>query len=169
MFTGLIEAVGKAHWIRATDRGTQLQIDAPTSEAIRSGDSIAVNGCCLTVTAIARELPSLRSPRGDARPAPTCVLFAAKPETSSAARRRRPLGGHFVQGHVDATARVLSYDESGRITVSEVGLPADCAHYIAYKGSVALNGVSLTVAELHPQSFVVWVIPHTNRQPIWPA
>jgi threonine dehydrogenase-like Zn-dependent dehydrogenase len=74
------------------------------------------------------------------------------------------LGGHFVQGHIDCTARALSFAARGTDYRLEMELPADFAHYAAFKGSVALNGVSLTIAELLQTSFVVWIIPHTRRQ-----
>ncbi len=165
MFTGLIEEIASVLWIRATDRGTQLQIAAPgISEDIRKGDSVAVNGCCLTVTAHRREQltfglleetldrTNLRSLRRDS---------LVNLERSLGASDR--LGGHFVQGHVDCSVRVLAFEESGADYRLEVELPADFAHYIAYKGSVAINGISLTVAEVQPASFAVWVIPHTKR------
>ena len=165
MFTGLIEEIASVLWIRATERGTQLQVAAPDiSGEIRKGDSIAVNGCCLTVKAHrgeqvtfdlleeTLERTNLRTLRRDS---------VVNLERSLAANGR--LGGHFVQGHVDCAVRVLAFEERGTDHRLEVELPADFAHYIAYKGSVALNGISLTVAEVHPQSFVVWVIPHTKR------
>jgi riboflavin synthase len=74
------------------------------------------------------------------------------------------IGGHFVQGHIDCTARILSIAENGADYRLEVELPGDFAHYAACKGSVALNGISLTISELLPASFAVWVIPHTRRK-----
>jgi riboflavin synthase len=165
MFTGLIQEIGSVLWIRATDRGTQLQIAAPgISESIRRGDSVSVNGCCLTVTGRRGEQltfdlleetldrTNLRSLRRDSY---------VNLERSLAANDL--LGGHFVQGHVDCALRVRALDESGGDHRLEMELPADFSHYVAYKGSVALNGISLTVAELLPESFAVWVIPHTRR------
>lgn len=165
MFTGLIEAIGSVLWIRATERGTQLQIAAPgIAETIRKGDSLAVNGCCLTVTGLRGEQVTFD------------LLEETLDRTNLRALRRdslvnleRPLaagdslGGHFVQGHVDCAARVLAFEGNGGDHRLEVELPAEFAHYIAYKGSVALNGISLTVAEVFPQSFAVWIIPHTKR------
>ncbi|MGZ5552651.1 MAG: riboflavin synthase [Chthoniobacterales bacterium] len=165
MFTGLIEEVGRVLWIRATEQGTQLQIAAPQiSEEIRKRDSIAVNGCCLTIT----------GQRGEQ------LTFDLLEETLDrtnlrALRRESPvnlerallatdrLGGHFLQGHVDCAARVLAFEQSGADHRLEIELPTEFAHYVAYKGSIALNGISLTVAEVLPQSFAVWIIPHTRR------
>ncbi len=165
MFTGLIEDIGRVLWIRVTDRGPQLQVSAPRiSEAVHKGDSIAVNGCCLTV----------KTRRDDQ------LTFDLLEETLDrtnlrALRRDSPvnleralsanglLGGHFVQGHIDCAARVVAFEEVGADSRLEIELPNDFAHYLAYKGSVAVNGISLTVAEVLPESFAVWVIPHTQR------
>jgi riboflavin synthase len=165
MFTGLIEEVGSVLWIRATERGTQLQLAAKRiAEDIHKGDSISVNGCCLTVTSHRGEQitfdlldetldrTNLRTLRRDS--------FVNLERALSANDR---LGGHFVQGHIDCAARVLAFEANGADHRLEVELPSDFAHYVAYKGSVAINGISLTVAELLPQSFAVWVIPHTKR------
>jgi riboflavin synthase len=165
MFTGLVEEIGSVLWIRATERGTQLQIAAPgISQEVRKGDSLAVNGCCLTVTGHRREQltfdlleetldrTNLRTLRRDS------VVNLERSLSASDL-----LGGHFVQGHVDCAARVIAFEENGADHRLEVELPPDFAHYIAYKGSVAVNGISLTVAEVLPNSFAVWVIPHTKR------
>jgi len=165
MFTGLIEEIGTVLWIRATDRGTQLQVSAPhISEEVRKGDSIAVNGCCLTVKARRADqltfdlleetldCTNLRAVRRDSR---------VNLERSLAANSL--LGGHFVQGHIDCAVRVLACEETGADQRLEIELPAEFAHYVADKGSVAVNGISLTVAAVLPASFAVWVIPHTKR------
>jgi riboflavin synthase len=165
MFTGLIEEVGKVLWIRATERGTQLQIAAPRIALdVHSGDSVAVNGCCLTVKSHrgdqltfdlleeTLDRTNLRALRRDA---------GVNLERALAAGSR--LGGHFVQGHIDCAVRVLAVEPHGPDHRLEIDLPPDFAHYVAYKGSIALNGISLTVAEVLPESFAVWVIPHTKR------
>lgn len=166
MFTGLVEEIGSVLWIRATERGTQLQLSAPgIAEQVRKGDSVSVNGCCLTVTAGRREqltfdLLSETLERTNLR-----TLRPDSPvnlERALAADGR--LGGHFVQGHIDCAARVISFEERGADHRLEVELPAEFSHYVAYKGSVALNGISLTIAEVHAESFAVWIIPHTRRQ-----
>lgn len=166
MFTGLIEEVGSVLRIHATDRGTQLQIVAPrVAEKIRTGDSIAVNGSCLTVAAHRGEQltfdlleetldrTNFRTLRQESR---------VNLERALAADGR--LGGHFVQGHVDCPARILAWEASGADHRLEVELPADYAHYVADKGSIAINGISLTVAEVSEKTFVVWIIPHTRLQ-----
>jgi riboflavin synthase len=165
MFTGLIEEIATVLWIRATDRGTQLQIAAPRiAEKIHTGESIAVNGCCLTVSAHRKEQitfdlleetldrTNLKSLRRDSR---------VNLERALAADGR--VGGHFVQGHIDCASRIISFEEAGPDYRLEVELPSDFAHYVAYKGSVAVNGISLTAAEISPESFSTFIIPHTRR------
>jgi riboflavin synthase len=166
MFTGLIEEVGNVLGIQVTDRGTRLQIVAPRiAEETQLGDSIAVNGCCLTVAAhrddeLAFDLldetlgcTNLKTLRRDSR---------VNLERALAASAR--LGGHFVQGHVDCAARILALEKHGADQRIEVELPAEFAHYVAAKGSIAVNGISLTVAEVSAESFSVWIIPHTKSQ-----
>jgi riboflavin synthase len=165
MFTGLIEEVGRVLWIRATERGTQLQITAPAvAEQVEIGDSVAVNGCCLTVTTVrvdqitfdlleeTLDRTNLRQLRRDSPVNLECPLSATD-----------RLGGHFVQGHVDCAARILSLEPQVPDYRLEIELPSDSAHYVAHKGSVAVNGISLTIAEVLPQSFSAWLIPHTRR------
>jgi riboflavin synthase len=166
MFTGLIEEVGRVRWIRRSERGTQLQLAASIMATdLRVGDSVSVNGCCLTATSIrdggltfdllaeTLERTNLRALRPES---------PVNLERALAADGR--LGGHFVQGHIDCTARVLDFKANGADYRLEVELPGDFAHYAAFKGSIALNGISLTIAELLPASFAVWIIPHTRRE-----
>ena len=166
MFTGIIEEIGRVRWIRATNGGTQLQVTAPKIAAdLEAGESLAVNGCCLTATTMREgdvtfDLLEETLDRTNLR-----ALRSGKPanlERALAANGR--LSGHFVQGHVDCTARVLGFEAKGADYRLEVELPKEFARYAAFKGSIALNGVSLTIAELLPASFVVWIIPHTRRE-----
>jgi len=165
MFTGLIEEVGSVVAIRVSDRGTQLQIAAPhTAKKIRSGDSVAVNGCCLTLTSRrGNQLTFDLLEETIARTNLKMLRPEAPVNLERALSADRCVGGHFVQGHVDCPSRILAFDESGRDYRLEVELPAEFAHYVVSKGSIALNGISLTIAEILPKSFVVWIIPHTKR------
>ena len=148
-----------------TDRGTQLQLSGPKlAPAAAVGDSIAVNGCCLTISAqrddqltfdLLEETLDRTNLKQLRRESPVNL------ERALAAGA--PLGGHFVQGHIDCRAKVISFERTGDDYRLEIDLPADFAHYAAYKGSVAINGISLTVAELLEKSFAVWIIPHTKR------
>jgi riboflavin synthase len=165
MFTGLIEEVGNLLSIRATEAGTQLQIAAPRlAKCVRTGDSMAVNGCCLTVSArragkVAFDLlqetldcTNLKALRHGS---------AVNLERALAADGR--IGGHFVQGHIDCVSPIVSFAKTGKDFRLEIELPKKFAHHIASKGSIAVNGISLTVAEILPNSFVVWIIPHTKK------
>jgi riboflavin synthase len=166
MFTGLIEEVGNVLWLRATERGTQLRVAAPNiANNLHTGDSVAVNGCCLTVSAHRSEQLTFdlleetlaRTNLKDLRPESRVNL-----ERPLAASGR--LGGHFVQGHIDCALRILSFEETGTDYRLEVELPAEFSHYVTGKGSVAINGISLTIAEFLPASFATWIIPHTKRR-----
>jgi riboflavin synthase len=162
MFTGLIEEIGSVLWIGATDRGTQLQLSAPgIAGNVRTGDSISVNGCCLTVASREDEQITfdlleetlVRTNFGALKRGNVVNL-----ERALAADAR--LGGHFVQGHIDCAAPIIDFAESD--SRLEIALPEDRARYVAEKGSIAVNGISLTVAEVKPASFVTWIIPHTR-------
>src|SRR5581483_2344194 len=164
MFTGLIEEVGSVTKVGPTKNGTRLKIAAPRiAKKIRRGDSLAVNGCCLT----------LNSRRGDE------LIFDLLKETLARTNlkhlQRKQLvnleravlasgrfGGHFVQGHIDCVAPVIAYQKSGADFRLEIKLPQAFAHYVARKGSITVNGISLTVAEVLPKSFVTWIIPYTK-------
>jgi riboflavin synthase len=166
MFTGLIEEVGSVLGVHATDRGTRLQVVAPLiAVKIQIGDSVAVNGCCLTIAAHHGNQLSFdlleetldRTNLGTLRQESRVNL-----ERALAADGR--LGGHFVQGHVDCAARILALEQEAADHRLEVELPAEFAHYVAHKGSIAVNGISLTVSEVSEESFAVWIIPHTKSQ-----
>ncbi|MGC2627425.1 MAG: riboflavin synthase [Candidatus Udaeobacter sp.] len=164
MFTGLIEEVGTVVATRATDNGTTLEIAAPgTTRKARTGESIAVNGCCLTLT----------SRRGDrlsfdlleetiARTNLKQLRENSRLNLERALRADGRLGGHFVQGHIDCVSRIIAFDRKGADFRLEVGLPHNSRHYVAFKGSITVDGISLTVAEVLPESFAVWIIPHTK-------
>jgi riboflavin synthase len=165
MFTGLIEEVGTVLAVHVPDPGMEWQIAAPrTAKNVSAGESIAVNGCCLTLT----------SCRSD------CLSFDLLEETIArtnlhnlrqnspvnlerALRADGRLGGHFVQGHVDCVAPILDFEAKGADFRLEVELPEKFRHYVASKGSIAVNGISLTVAEVLPRSFAVWIIPYTRH------
>ena len=165
MFTGLIEEIGRVVSMRGGDRGTQLQVAAPQiAKQTRSGDSIAVNGCCLTLT----------SRRGndltfDLLEETIARTNLKKLRANNHVNLERPLradsrlGGHFVQGHIDCASPILAVDKKDVDFRLEVSLPAEFASYVAPKGSIAVNGISLTVAEVLPGSFVAWIIPYTKQ------
>jgi len=166
MFTGLIEEVGSVVAVRASDRGNQLQIAAPhTAKKIRNGNSVAVNGCCLTVSShLGNQLTFDLLEETVGRTNLRVLRPEAPVNLERALSADRCIGGHFVQGHVDCTSLILAFEKSGRDHRLEVELTAEFAHYVVSKGSIAVNGISLTIAEVLPKSFVVWIIPHTKRR-----
>src|SRR5947207_8153957 len=148
-----------------TERGTQLQLTAPKlAPAIAVGDSVAVNGCCLTVSTQRDEQLTFDLLEETLDRTNLKQLRRDSPvNLERALAAGAPVGGHFVQGHVDCRAKVISFERTGDDYRLEIELPADFAHYAAYKGSVAINGISLTIAELLTKSFAVWNIPDTKR------
>lgn len=163
MFTGLVKEVGEVGWLRRTDQAVQLMIKAPKiAPRVRTGESVAVNGCCLTVTAhrggqmmfdlLSESLDKTNF--GRLKPGSPVNL-------ERALRVEGRLGGHFVQGHVDCTGEVMAVEEKGTDVRLDISFVPEFAGYLAYKGSIAVNGVSLTVASLEGAQFSVWIIPHT--------
>ena len=165
MFTGLIEEVGSVVAMRASNRDSQLQIAAPrTAKKARAGDSIAVNGCCLTLTSrhgdrLAFDLLQETIARTNLK-----ELRQNDPvNLERALQAEGRLGGHFVQGHIDCVSPIVAFDRKGADFRLEIELSAEFAHYVARKGSIAVNGISLTVADIFPKSFAIWLIPYTKR------
>jgi riboflavin synthase len=165
MFTGLIEEVGTVRSMRTGLGRAELRLAAPHAAlGTRIGDSIAVNGCCLTVTSVQDEELSF-----DLLEETISRTNLGTLKRGSAINLERPLtagsrlGGHFVQGHVDCTAPIISFDKKASDWRLEVRLAAQDAHYVVEKGSIVVNGISLTVAEVNNGSFTVWVIPYTLR------
>ena len=161
MFTGLIEEVG----VIKSAQPSQLVISARKAlEGTKLGDSIAVNGACLTVIALGRGtftvevMPETlrRTNLGSLHPGDTVNL-----ERALAVGDR--LGGHFVQGHVDGTGRILSLTPQGEAVLMKVSAPSEIMHYLVEKGFVAMDGISLTVVERGAASFSVSLITYTRQ------
>ncbi len=165
MFTGLVEEVGTVVAVRGRDYGTELQIAAPEiAKHVNPGESIAVNGCCLTLTSCCNDCLSFDLLEETIARTNLHNLRQDNPvNLERALRADARVGGHFVQGHVDCVAPILAFDRKGADFRLEVALPEKSAHYVAYKGSITVNGISLTVAEVLPKSFAVWIIPYTKR------
>ena len=163
MFTGLVEERGETLSLAISEQGARLSVRAPgISEGVRLGDSIAVNGCCLTVAEQGGDILTFDLLRETLQRTNLHQLVpgaSVNLERALAAGGR--LGGHFVQGHIDTTARVLNFQASGADHRLEIALPTEIARYVAFKGSIAIDGISLTVAEVKESSFVLWLIPHT--------
>jgi riboflavin synthase len=163
MFTGLVEETGELLALERSATGAHLTLRAPlVSTDAQLGDSIAVNGCCLTLTArdgttLSFDLLGETLDRTNLG----AVTAGAPVNLERALAAHSRLGGHFVQGHIDTTSRVLAFEKVNADHRLEIALPAEFAGYVAFKGSIAIDGISLTVAEVRPASFTVWIIPHT--------
>lgn len=163
MFTGIIEETGRVAAFVQGAGSWQLQIAARLVPAdVKLGDSVAVNGCCLTVTNFDAGhlwfdvLEETRRLTNFAQLAPGSLVNL---ERSLRADSR--LGGHFVSGHVDLLGRIEVFEARGKDHYLKVHAPGGFARYLVYKGSVAIDGISLTVADVAGDSFAVWLIPHT--------
>jgi len=165
MFTGLVEATGRIRSIEFCGDQARLSVELPFADELKDGESVAVNGCCLTVTS------------HDDKTACFDVLKQTLDVTSlgelSEGRQvnleRAMLaggrfGGHFVQGHVDATGKILDLSEHGQDHRLEIALPEEIQSLCIDKGSLAIDGISLTIAELKDDSAVFWIIPHTMQE-----
>lgn len=150
MFTGIVEELGRVVRLETIEDCARLTVEAPTvTQDASLGDSISVNGCCLTVAAMHRSTFTAdlmaetltRTTLGSQAPGDPVNLERALRATDR-------LGGHIVQGHVDATAEVLDRSHGEHWDLLRVGLPQEIARYVAVKGSVALDGVSLTVVDV---------------------
>ena len=150
MFTGIVEELGRVVRLETVKDSARLTVEAPTvTQDVNLGDSVSVNGCCLTVTAVhgstfTADLMAetlTRTTMGSQAPGDPVNL-------ERALRASDRLGGHIVQGHVDATAEVLDHHRGEHWDLLRIGLPQEIARYVAVKGSVALDGVSLTVVDV---------------------
>jgi riboflavin synthase len=164
MFTGLIQEVGTVVALDLSRQQKRLEISAPQlAGEVRPGDSVAVNGCCFTVSGreddqLSFDVLQESLDRTNLRN----LLHGSRVNLELAMTANARLGGHFVQGHIDCAAPILLAEESGADLRLEIDLPSEFAHYVAAKGSIAMNGISLTVAELTSKSFTVWIIPQTR-------
>lgn len=166
MFTGIVEETGRVLAVTPSPRSIRLEVAAGVAaRSVRLGDSVAVNGCCLTVTAIRRGTSARLGFDLLRETWERTNLSAAIPgslvnlERSLAVGDR--LGGHFVTGHVDGTGTITRWKRQGRDHVLEIAAPAAVRRYVVFKGSIAIDGISLTVAGLTRGGFRIWIIPHT--------
>jgi riboflavin synthase len=170
MFTGIVEETGLIENIRATETGIELVVRATVcARGVKRGASLAVNGCCLTVVKMAPR------PRGQKALQFDLLRETWKRTNLSSARAgslvnlERPLradgrlDGHFVTGHIDGTGQIRRWEAAGADRVLEIAAPPEIMRYVVLKGSIALDGISLTVAEVRKKSFRIWIIPHTQE------
>jgi riboflavin synthase len=165
MFTGLVESIGRVRSLDRRGDAARLTLETPLAAGLSLGESLAVNGCCLTVTSTDGDSASFdllgetlaRTNLGDLAPGDRVNL-------ERALRADGRFGGHFVQGHIDTTTEVLSAETKGADLNLIIALPEAGARYLIEKGSIAVNGVSLTVASLGEDRFGLWIIPHTLQE-----
>jgi len=162
MFTGLIEATGTIERIETRDSGSVLSVAVAPEIVLAPGDSIAVNGVCLTVMALRDGAFSV-----DVSPETLRVTSIGTFATGRPVNLERPLradarlGGHFVLGHVDGVGRIRGLRKDGASYWFEIEAPAGVATYLIEKGSIAVDGISLTVAMLDGRVFGVQIVPYT--------
>jgi riboflavin synthase len=165
MFTGIVEETGVVERIQSTAKSIELTVRV-CGRGLKIGDSLAVNGCCLTVVKLAT--------RGKARFVQMDLLketwqrtnlqFARAGSLVNLERSLRVgsrLGGHFVTGHIDGTGKIIRWERAGKDHVLEIAAPPEVMKYIVFKGSIAVDGISLTVAGVAKKNFRIWIIPHT--------
>jgi riboflavin synthase len=166
MFTGLVEETGSVEAFQKNEGASRLVLRTQTLGAqCHDGESVAVNGCCLTIVGVSAD---------------GCLQFDLLEETlrrtnlgrlevgtpvnlERALKADGRLGGHFVQGHVDCVSTTLGWEPVGDDYRWEIALPREFAKYAVPKGSVAVDGISLTIGELKEESIVIWIIPHTRE------
>ncbi|MGD1019925.1 MAG: riboflavin synthase [Verrucomicrobiia bacterium] len=164
MFTGIVEEAGVVEKIRPGKRSTELIVRAPkVGRSLRVGNSVAINGACLTV--VGSRGGVLRFDVLDETLRRTNLEFVRRGSFVNLERPLRAdarLDGHFVLGHVDARGKVRRFERDGKDYVLDVEAPASVMRYIVEKGSVAIDGISLTVAGIGRNWFRIWIIPHTR-------
>lgn len=174
MFTGIIEAVGEIADLRTSDAGLRVRVATELAPELGHGDSLAVNGTCLTVVALHADAVEM-----DISPETIRVTSLGRLAPGRLVNLERPMrgdsrfGGHFVQGHVDATGELVAVKPEGDSRRLTFAFPAALAPNIVPKGSIAVDGISLTVASIERERFDVQIIPftweHTNLRILAPA
>jgi len=167
MFTGIVEETGVVERVQPTDQAIELAIRPRLcAQGLKVGDSLAVNGCCLTAVKVA------------GRGVKKTVQFDLLQETwqrtnlqfvkpgslvnlERSLRADSRLGGHFVTGHIDGLGRIRRWERAGQDRVLDIAAPPEVMRYVVFKGSIAVDGISLTVAKVLKGGFRIWIIPHT--------
>jgi len=167
MFTGIVEEAGTVERIKPTAKSIELTVRVRViGHGLKAGASVAVNGCCLTVVKLAgrSEDRLLQFDMLQESWRLTNMQFA---KLGSLVNLERPLraggelGGHFVTGHVDGLGKIAKWERAGRDHMLDIAAPPEVMRYMIYKGSVAVDGISLTVAAVKKGGFRIWIIPHT--------
>jgi len=165
MFTGLIESLGTVRSLEKRGDAARVSLETPLAIDLSVGESLAVNGCCLTVTTKDSTSASFDL-LGEtlARTNLGHLAAGSRVNLERALRADGRFGGHFVQGHIDTTAKVISVEKKNGDLLLLIELPPAGAPYFIEKGSIAVNGVSLTVSSLTNDHFGLWIIPHTLQE-----
>ena len=166
MFTGLIETTASIVDLQSTEEGSRIVINISFSNELSLGDSVAVNGCCLTVSAIDEEKSSF-----DLLKQTLKVTALNELKTGMIVNLERALivgnrmGGHLVTGHIDTVSEVIAYEPIGEDYKLEILLPKNTANLVIEKGSISVDGISLTTAEVDDENgtFTCYITPHTNK------
>jgi riboflavin synthase len=167
MFTGIVEEAGVIKKITPAKKSIEMTVSTTVCcRGVKVGGSVAVNGCCLTAVKV--------SARGKAKLIQFDLLQESWQRTNfqfarpgSLVNLERPLrangelGGHFVTGHVDGLGKIIRWERTGKDHVLDIAAPPDVMRYLIFKGSIAVDGISLTVARVQKKSFRIWIIPHT--------
>lgn len=167
MFTGIVEETGTVERIRPGAKSIELTVRANLcGRGLKVSDSLAINGCCLTVVKLRSRGKSklarfdllketwLRTNLQFAKPG--CLVNLERP-----LRTDGNLGGHFVTGHIDGLGTITRWERMGQDHVLDIAAPPEVMRYVVFKGSIAVDGISLTVAGVRKRAFRIWIIPHT--------
>lgn len=167
MFTGIVAEAGTVERIKPTAKSIELTVRASVcGRGLKLGDSLAINGCCLTVVKLTphRKDRLVQFDLLQETWQRTNLQFAKPGSLVNLERPLRPngeLGGHFVTGHIDGVGKIIRWERVERDHVLDIAAPRSVMRYIVFKGSVAVDGISLTVAGVKRSSFRIWIIPHT--------
>ena len=166
MFTGIVRERGRVTAVEEEAGALRLEIEAPsTAAALAIGDSVSVGGCCLTATAVSGGRFSVTAvPESLSRTTLAAVALGDEVNLETATRAGDPLGGHYVQGHVDGIGRVVSVERDGDDVRLSVETAPELLRYCVEKGSIAIDGVSLTITAVGEEAFEVALVPHTLEQ-----
>lgn len=172
MFTGLIQSLGEIERLENLEGGLRLFVRSAGSGlgSLQRGDSISVNGCCLTVVNSdpSEVLEFEVSPETLGCTSLGSLQLGSRVNLESCVRPQTPMGGHFVTGHVDALGEIVSIENFGHFTRVTIRLPTDFSRLVVSKGSIAVDGVSLTVNEILPEDQIsLMIIPHTWKETIF--
>lgn len=165
MFTGLVESTGRVLDLETRGEQARLTIEIPFADELQAGESIAINGCCLTAAGLTATGTGFDVLTQTLKVTSLGDLAAGDlVNLERALRAGDRLGGHFVQGHVDDTGIIETLEPQGQDHLLEIRLPAEIAALCIDKGSLAIDGISLTIAELEDTLARFWIIPHTMER-----